>query len=110
MKKHFYSHLIEIDSIMVSLATLDISAKEKQELILIVESSVHHLVVDTVLSELVEEDKKIFIIHLAKENHIGLWTFLNHKIHNVEDKIRQAVSGLVSELHQDIEKTKKQKK
>src|SRR3989338_3554551 len=102
MQKHFYSHLIEIDSIRLSLATLDIPVKEKQELILIVESSVHHLVVDTVLSELVEEDKKIFITHLAKEDHIGLWVFLKQKIHNVEEKIRRAAHQLVSGLHQDI--------
>lgn len=102
MKKHFYSHLIEIDTVYTSLDTLDLTQQEKHELVTIVETSVHHIVLDTVLSELSETDKKKFLAHVATENHTDVWELLKEKVHQVEDKIKQAVEELKANLHEDI--------
>src|SRR3989344_1207145 len=66
MQKHFYTHIVEIDSIYAALDEIELGGQEKQELMLIVASHVHQVVVDTVLSELSEEDKKIFLMYLER--------------------------------------------
>lgn len=106
MKKHFYSHLIDTESIYLSLYILDLNEKERQELMKIVESSVHHVIIDTIMSELSEEDKKIFLTHLASEKHDKLWKLLQEKTKNIEEKIKQAVFELKRELHKDIRSLK----
>ncbi len=107
MSKYFYSHLIDIESIYLSLYILDLNEKEKQKLMLIVESSIHHVVIDTVLSELSEEDKKNFLAHLASDKHDEIWKLLQKKTKNIEEKIKQAVYELKRELHKDIRDLKK---
>jgi hypothetical protein len=107
MKKRFYSHLIDIESINLSLYLLDLNERQKQELMLIVESNIHHVVIDTVMSELSEEDKKKFLSHLAAEKHEEIWSLLEGKIKNIEEKIKQAVQVLKQELHKDIMEVKK---
>ncbi len=105
--KHFYSHIIEIESIYTILDVMDLDHEEKQELIVIIESTVHHTIIDTVLSELSEKDKKIFLEHLSKENHEDLWKHLKKNIEKVEHKINRAVNILLQELHLDVQEAKK---
>ena len=106
MKKHFYHHLITIDSIHAALDGLDLTVEERKELIDIAESGIHHLIVDTILTELSEEDKKIFLTHMADENHDALWKHIKGKIDKTEEKIQTAVDGLLADLHKDIAKAK----
>lgn len=107
MTHHFYSHLIEVDGLFTELDTLDITTEEKQDLVTIVESSIHHVVIDTLLSELSEEDKKTFLSHVASNKHTEVWKLLTEKVDNVHEKIRTAVHGLKKEMHADIKETKK---
>lgn len=106
MKKHFYHHLITIDSIYGALDDLDLTVEERKELIDIAESGIHHLIVDTILTELSEEDKKIFLTNMADENHDELWKHIKGKIDKTEEKIQIAVDGLLVDLHKDIAKAK----
>lgn len=110
MKKHFYSHLIEIDSLYISLHLLDMKKEEREELIVIVESSIHHVVLDTVLSELSDNDKKIFLSHVGAEKHDSIWHLLQAKTKNIENKIFRSVEKLKKDLNKDITKTKSKKK
>lgn len=109
MKKHFYTHLIEIDTIYTELETLPIHKHEKDELVEIVHSTIHHVVIDTVLSELPEEDKKTFLSHVHAEDHTSIWNLLKEKIDQSESKIQKAVDRLKQEFHQDIDEMKKEK-
>lgn len=110
MKPHFYSHLIEIDTIHNSLTDLNLEVHEKRELIIIVESSIHHVVMDTVLSELSEHDKKIFLGHVVSQEHEKVWDLIANKVQDVENKIRKAVDNLKEKLHEDIKETKEKTK
>ncbi|MBP7967137.1 hypothetical protein KAZ66_02580 [Candidatus Woesebacteria bacterium] len=110
MKPHFYSHVIEIDSIHNSLDELGLETQEKHELIIIVESSIHHVVMDTVLSELSERDKKLFLGHVVSKEHEKIWDLISMKIENVESKIKHAVENFKQKLHEDIKETKKKSK
>lgn len=103
MKKHFYSHLIEIETIHIKLETLDIAPEEKKHLKEILESTLNHKIVDTILSGLSEQDKKIFLSHLHNDKHELLWQHLKEKIENIEDKIKNVSRELVNEFHKDLE-------
>lgn len=103
MKKKFYSHIIEIDSLIVKLDKINLSKDEKEHLLSLIDSSLYHVVLDAILSELSEKDKKIFLEHLSVDDHEKIWEFLNGKIENIEDKIKKASVDLTKELHKDIE-------
>ncbi len=109
MKKHFYTHLVEIETIYTELEALPMHKHEKDELVEIVHSTIHHVVIDTVLSELPEEDKKTFLSHVHAENHDSIWGLLKEKIEKSEEKIKQAVEQLKKDFHQDIDEIKKGK-
>jgi len=108
--KHFYHHLIEIDSIHLALDELELDPEEKQDLIIIVDDNIHHTVLDTVLSELKNSDKKAFLALVLAEDHGEIWHLLSEKMENAEDKIKKAVNSLVAKLHEDIQEAHSKKK
>ncbi|MDD5147012.1 MAG: hypothetical protein PHV63_00475 [Candidatus Daviesbacteria bacterium] len=105
----FYSHLIEIESLIVELDQLDLSQEQKAHLIGLIDSSLHHTILDAVFSELSPQDKKIFINHLKEDDHIKIWKFLNEKVDSVEEKIKKTADDLKNELHKDLKEAKKHK-
>lgn len=106
-KKHFYSHLVETDSLVILINDLDITDDEKGHLISLVDSQLHHAVLDAVLSELSEHDKRLFLKHLLHEEHDEVWRHLNTKVDNIENKIKKVAEDLKKELHEDIKAVKK---
>lgn len=102
MIKHFYSFLVEHETVELELNNLDISKKEKEHLVAIVESSMHITVVDTVLSELSEKDKKIFLQNLKSKNHDNVWKHLHEKTEKIEKKIVKAIGELTKELRKNL--------
>lgn len=104
--KYFYSHLIEIESIIVELDKMDLTDEQKAHLAGLIDSSLHHTVLDAVLSELTGADKKVFLQSLKEDDHGKIWQFLNEKVDNIEDKIKKAAEDLVKEMHEDIKGTK----
>lgn len=109
MKKQFYTYLIEIESLVVELDKLDLSNEQKLHLSQLVDSSLHHTILDAILSELSEDDKKIFLRYVHEDDHQKIWTFLNEKTDNIEEKIKKVVEDLKIELHKDIKKAKQEK-
>jgi hypothetical protein len=104
--KHFYTHLIDIESIIVELDKLDLNDKQKVQLTTLIDSTLHHHILDTVLSELSDEDKHIFLEHVSKQEHDKIWGLLNNKVDKIEDKIKEAADELKKEIHQDIKEAK----
>lgn len=103
----FYTHLIEIELVAVELDKLDLTEEEKSHLAHLVDSSLHHTVIDAVLSELNQQDKKAFLQHLHQNDHSKVWEFLNQKVDKVEDKIKKAADDLTYELHKDLKEAKR---
>lgn len=106
MKRQFYHQLIELETIHVSLGELDLSPEEKEELLGLVDDHIHHTVLDTMLSELTEDDKKLFLSYVTQERHDDTWKLLKEKVANSEKKIVKAVKSLKRELHEDINKAR----
>lgn len=107
--KLFYSHLIEVDSIILELDQMGLSHEERLHLASLIDSSIHHSVLDAILSELSESDKRVFMQHLNEGDHDKIWKFLNQRIEGVEEKIKKAADDLKMELHKDLKEAKKRK-
>lgn len=105
--KKFYEHLIEVESLTLELDKLDLDEDQKIHLATLVDSSLHHTILDAILSELTESDKRVFLQHLNENDHLKIWKFLNEKVDGVEDKIRKAAQDLKKELHEDMKKAKR---
>lgn len=112
--KHFYTHLIEIESVIVELDKMDLSKEEKLHLADLVDQSLHHTILDAIFSELSDADKRVFVSHLRENEHneqssssSKIWKFLNEKIDKVEDKIKLAAKDLKEKLHKDLKEAKK---
>lgn len=106
MKQQFYTHLVSLHTIHNAFDRLEIEQEHREELFVILESHIHHVVLDLILSELGEADKKKFMEHLAKEEHGPLWHLVSNKIEGVEDRIVEAIEAVKEELHKDIIHTK----
>lgn len=108
MKKHFYTHLVEIDTIRLELDRLSIQSAEREELIMIIHESLHHVVIDLVLTELTSSDRKLFLSYVMQGCHDEIWILLEQKIEKPEEKMRNAIKSFVIELHRDIEDLQKE--
>jgi len=106
-KKHFYSHLVEFNSLHIELSKLDLSDEQEEHLKELIDSSTHHAILDAILSELSEEDKVIFLEYLAADQHMKVWEHLLNNVDNIEEKIKKVAEDLKKELHKDIEEVKK---
>jgi len=103
---HFYSKLVTTDSLVEALNELELTDEQRSHLLGIVESSLHHAILDAILSELSDNDKQVFLSYVTEDDHKKIWDFLNKKIDKIEEKITQTAEGLKKELHQDIKETK----
>jgi len=108
MNDHFYSHLVEIDTISHELEQLNLKKNEHEQLLSIVKVQIHHVAVDTVLSELTEDQKNEFLKHLHAGKHEKTWKHVNKHIKNAEKKIKLAVDKLLVELKGDIKESIKE--
>lgn len=101
-QKHFYSHLVKITDITIELADMDLSSEERVHLLSLVDANIHSTVVNTVLSELSEEDKKTFLQNLVINDHIEIWSHLRKNIKDIDEKIILVVNSLKRELLKDL--------
>lgn len=108
--KHFYAHLVETTDIVLELGELDLTSEERIHLLSLVEANIHSSVINTVLSALDEENKKIFLKNLALSDHIKTLNHLKKTSSDIEDKIQKTISIIKKELLEDLKKAKKIKK
>lgn len=105
--KYFYSHLIEIQSLVIELDKMELDPREKSHLAHLIDSTLHHHVLDTVLDQLSPSDKEVFLNHLALNDHTKIWKFLNEKVDKIEEKIKDTGEQLKQKLHQDLKEAGK---
>lgn len=105
--KHFYTHLVETESLFIELEGVELSQDERSHLASVISANIHQSILNTILSELSPEDKKIFLYHLSLEDHDKIWEHLNEKAVDIEEKIKKAAEELKKSLKKDIEEVKK---
>lgn len=107
--QRFYSHLIEVESLIIELDKMDLTEEQKISLANLIDSSLHNTILDAILSEITEDDKRVFLGHLNKDEHDKIWEFLLERIDNIEDKIKKVAEDLKDQLHKDIRRAKKER-
>jgi hypothetical protein len=105
--KRFYSHLIEIESVTMELDSIELEDHEKHELAHLVDSNIHNVVMDAILSKLPDEDKREFAQVATDQDHEKIWKFLNEKTNDIESEIKKAAAEFKKELKEDIKEAKK---
>lgn len=105
-RKYFYTHIVDTSSLSLELGSMDMTQEERVRLISLIDSNIHHAVLDLILSELKPLDKKTFLTHLAEEKHDKVWKLLNEKVEHIEDKIKKTAEDLKKELHKDIKEAR----
>lgn len=108
MKNSFYNHLIEVEKLTVELDKLDLSSEEKHHLASLIDASLYHTILNAILSQLNEKDKRVFVQHITEGNKEKIWRFLNAKIDHIENKIKDAADDLKDDFLKDIKKTHNQ--
>ena len=101
-RKTFYDHLVSTDEIEVELNKLGFPEHERIELLEIAENTINYTVIDIVLSELKEEDKKTFLEHHAKSNYKTTLGFLKERIDDLETRIKESAGILKNNFIKDI--------
>lgn len=106
--KYFYQQYIVIEDLIADLHGLDLSDEERHHLASLVDSSLHHAILDEILSNLSEENKREFLHQLNQDpENEKIMDFLKDKVENIEEKIRFVSEQLVKELHKDVKGAKK---
>ena len=106
--KYFYSKYIIVESLLEEMHSLELSTDERHILASLVDSQLHHVILDEILSNLTENDKKIFLNKINQDPQSEeIMDFLNEKIENIEGKISKVSDQLVKELHSDVKEAKK---
>lgn len=105
---YFYSHLVEIESVTLALDELNLSDSQKKHLASLIDSTIHHTILDIIFSKLSEEDKEMLMNKIKNDpEDKEIMKILNEKIKDIEIEIKEAVSKLKKELHEDMEGVKK---
>lgn len=106
--KYFYSNFIEIESIIIKLDEMGLTGEQKLHLASLIDSTIHHTVLDIILSRLSDTDKKVFLQRLEKNpEDRELLGFLTERVEGIEKEISDAVKKLKEELHEDMKEAKK---
>ena len=96
----FYDHLlIPLHGIYAHIEHLEIDAKDKRELIQIIDSTTHHTILDVILKHLHHDHHQTFLekIHRSPHDPQHL-NWLKTHIPAIENKISQRVKQLRAEL------------
>jgi len=102
--KFFYRKLVQIDDLKNVLESEELAIEEKQELVLMVKDTLHHRVVETVLTHLPEKHHSEFLDTFAKKpQDEGILGFLKEKVEDIEDKITEAIEKVKAEILADLE-------
>lgn len=106
MAKIFYDHLLAIDELVVELDSLD--AINRQEVISLMDETLHHHVLDTILTHLPQEHHTAFLERFHKAPHDPeLLVFLKQYIVvDIENEIRKKAQKVKKDLLSAVKKSK----
>ncbi len=104
---YFYSHIVQIQTVTTQLDQMNLKDDHKNQLSQLIDATVHHTVMDVILSRLPEADKKVFLDRLHHNpTDPDLMNFLKERVETIEDEIKEAVLELKDELHQDVQEAR----
>lgn len=110
MPKLFYDYLINVEEVIVELDQNEISIEERTEFISIIDETLHHHVLETILSNLPFEHHQNFLTKFHKAPHDPDLLMYLRQVSGVdiEEKIKSKASEVKKEILSEIKKSKKE--
>ncbi len=102
----FYERFIEIKPLEEEISTLAISEEEKNNLHFMIAEILHHHTLDTILDQLNEDDKKLFLQAVHQNEEMTIATILKDKITNYEKVLKEKLQQVQSEILEEIRRIK----
>lgn len=96
--KSFYQNFVNLELFHQEFDRLGLSPEEREELFKILEEIYVQRLIDRVLDELPNEEKKKFMKILIKKAELDMIEFLREKVEDVENKLKKEVETLTAEL------------
>lgn len=104
MTKIFYDHLVLREEVTIELDKYAVRAEEKEELIQLVDETLHHQILNTILTHLPKEKHREFLEKFHQAPHDKS---LLEYIKNFEEEIIKTAEKIKSELLLEIKRTTK---
>ncbi|MBI4137514.1 hypothetical protein HY469_05635 [Candidatus Roizmanbacteria bacterium] len=105
MSKLFYDHLIKIEEIMVVLDEYHIPDGDRDEILSVIDETIHHHVLDVIFTHLPEEHHQEFMGQLVLAPHSPkLLDYIQQKTNlDIEQEIHQTLNQFIKEVIQDMQ-------
>lgn len=104
MSKIFYDHLVLREEVTIELDKYNLAREEREELIQLVDETLHHQVLNTILTHLPKEKHREFLEKFHQAPHDEK---LLDYIKNFEEEIIKTAKKIKSELLSEIKKSAK---
>ena len=108
MTKIFYDHLIIIEEVVAVLDAHNLTGAQKQEFLDLIDETMHHHILDTILTHLPREHHEAFLAKFhASPGDRTLMTFLKENISaDIEKEILRKASNVKRQILKEIEQSK----
>lgn len=105
MKKTFYHNLANVDEIMIVVDEYEVKDVERNHLLHMIENTLHHRVIDTILAHLPKHHHESFLARFTKEpEHKDLLIFIKDQSEvDIEEKIRNTAVVVQTEILSDFQ-------
>lgn len=101
----FYDHLINIHELHIEFDRLNVPIKDRNDLMKLADSTVHHEVFDLVMVEIPSAHKTYFLELFATDpGHPELFEFVTSKIPDFESKAKDRINRVKEELISEVRK------
>lgn len=109
MSKIFYDHLVVVEEITAKLDKFDLDAVSRQELILLIDETLHQEIINLILTHLPPEHHEDFLNKFYHNpNDEGLLDFLKtHSGKDIEKLIKEEAKKVKKEILLEIRRSKK---
>lgn len=109
MSKVFYDHLIKIEEVVMEFDGQEIAIEEREELIGLIDQTIHHHTLVLILDHLPREHHETFLTRFHQTPHDPkLLLFLKENVSiDIEETIRTKAQQIKKEILQEIKKSRK---
>lgn len=106
--KVFYDHLVIREEITEELDRYELTIDEREEIVRLVDETLHHHVLDVILTHLPKEKHQKFLAEFHKAPHDPkLLEDLKNDFSDIEEKISDEAKRIKKELLAEIKRTAK---
>lgn len=99
----FYQQFLTLQNLENQLDSKDLEIQEKDQLMQIVISSLHHEVITLILSELPPHSHQIFLLLIKTEpENPKLWNWLEERITGIKEKIAEKIKIVEQEFIKEL--------